>query len=115
VSAAFGAPIAAVVRLRGVLACMVVDEADGIVVASELHVGIDADVLAAVAAALFRGLRRSAEAAALSSVTYLQLEAERGFLCAAGHDGLVLVALAEPRAQMGLVRAAMMGAAEQLA
>jgi predicted regulator of Ras-like GTPase activity (Roadblock/LC7/MglB family) len=47
-------------------------------------------------------------------VTFLQLEAERGHVCAVGREGLVIVTLAEPRAHIGLIRGAMLQSVESL-
>lgn len=107
--------LAALSRERGVLGCLVVDEADGIVIASETQIGLDGDTLAAVAAALHRAVRRSAEAAGLATVRFLRLEATGGAVCAAGRDGILLVALTDRHARAGLLRAAMTDALEQVA
>ncbi|HXY31322.1 MAG TPA: roadblock/LC7 domain-containing protein [Gemmatimonadaceae bacterium] len=107
--------LASLIRHRGVLGCMVVGESDGIIVDANVQVGIQANLVAALAAALYRKARLSSEAAGLTSVNFLQLEAERGQICAAGRDGLVIVTVAEPRAQIGLIRGAMLQSVEALA
>ncbi len=96
--------LAILIRQRGVLGCLVVGEADGIVVDSNVQVGIQSNVVAALAAALYRKARLCSAAAGLSTVGFLQLEAERGHICAIGREGLVLVTLAEPRAHIGRIR-----------
>jgi len=101
-------------RLRGVRGCLVASEDDGIIVGASMRIGLEADVVAATAAALYRKARRCTEAAGLAGVTFLQLEAEHGHVCAAGRNGLVLVAVVEPRAQIGLIRAMMLQAVEAL-
>ncbi len=103
------------IRQRGVLGCLVVDEADGIVVDSNVQIGIESNVVAALAAALYRKARLCSEAAGLSAVGFLQLEAERGHLCAIGRDGLVLVTIAESRAHIGRIRGAMIESSSVLA
>ena len=102
-------------RQRGVVGCLIVGEDDGIIVDVNVQVGIDAPVIAALAAALYRRARLSSEAAGLATVTFLQLEAERGHLCMAGRDGLVIVTITEPKAQIGLIRGAMLQSVETLA
>ncbi|HEX6535379.1 MAG TPA: roadblock/LC7 domain-containing protein [Gemmatimonadaceae bacterium] len=104
-----------VTRLRGVLGCIVVGESDGIIVDASVQVGVEGQVVAALAAALYRRARITSEAAGLASVAFLQLEAERGHVCAAGRDGLVIVALTEARAPIGTIRAAMLQSVEALA
>src|SRR5919108_6317241 len=110
----FGELLSALIRQRGVLGCLVVGESDGLVVDANVQVGIQANALAALAAALYRKTRLCSQAAGLGTVAFLQLEAERGHICAAGRDGLVLVTFAEPRAHIGLVRAAMLQSVEAL-
>jgi predicted regulator of Ras-like GTPase activity (Roadblock/LC7/MglB family) len=104
----FEGVLALLIRQRGVLGCLVVGEADGIVVDANVQVGIQSNVVAALAAALYRKARLCSAAAGLSTVSFLQLEAERGHICAIGRDGLVLVTLAEPRAHIGRIRGAML-------
>lgn len=104
-----------ITRQRGVLGCIVVGESDGIVVDASVRVGIEGNVVAALAAALYRKARICSETAGLASVTFLQLEAERGYVCAAGRDGLVIVVLADARAQVALIRTAMLQSVEMLA
>lgn len=106
--------LAAITKQRGVLGCMVVGEGDGIVVDASVQVGVEGNVVAALAAALYRRARICSETAGLASVTFLQLEAERGHVCAAGRDGLVIVVLTEARAQIALVRTAMLQSVEAL-
>jgi predicted regulator of Ras-like GTPase activity (Roadblock/LC7/MglB family) len=114
-STPFEGMLAALIRQRGVAGCLVVGEEDGIIVDANVHVGIDAQVVAALAAALYRRARLSSEAAGLATVTFLQLEAEQGSLCAAGREGLVLVTITEPRAPIALIRAAMLQSVGALA
>ncbi len=103
------------IRQRGVLGCLVVGEADGIIVDANVQVGIQANVIAALAAALYRKARLCSAAAGLSTVGFLQLEAERGHILAIGREGLVLVALAEPRAHIGRIRGSMIESQSVLA
>jgi len=110
----FADMLGALIRQRGVLGSLVVGEDDGIIIDATLQVGVDGEVVAALAAALYRRARLSTRAAGLGCVSFLQLEAEHGYLCATGRDGLVLVALAEPRAHIGLIRSAMLQSVEAL-
>jgi predicted regulator of Ras-like GTPase activity (Roadblock/LC7/MglB family) len=102
-------------RQRGVIGSMVASEADGIVVDANVQIGVKAPVVAALAASLYRKARLSAEAAGYGEVGFLQLEAERGWLCAIGRGDLVLAVVAGPRANIGLIRVAMLRAREALA
>ena len=111
----FSAMLSALARHRGVTGSMVVGEGDGLVVDSNLRVGVRGGAVAALAASLYRKVRRSSHAAGFGGVTFLQLEAERGRLCVAGRGRLVLVAVAERDVNVGLLRAEMRAALEGLA
>jgi predicted regulator of Ras-like GTPase activity (Roadblock/LC7/MglB family) len=110
----FAEVLALLTRQRGVLGSMVVSESDGIVVDSNLQIGVKGNVVAALAASLYRKARLSAEAAGLGSAAFLQLEAQRGRVCAVGRGDLLLVTVAESRANVGLIRVELLRAAEVL-
>ena len=110
----FAGALASLVRQRGVLGSMVVSESDGIVVDSNLQIGLHGSAVAALAASLYRKARLSAEAAGFGGCGFFQLDAERGRICAVGRNDLVLVAVAEPRANVGLIRVEMLKAVETL-
>ena len=101
-------------RRRGILGCMVVDAQDDIVVDAAVRDGVQAGTVAALGAALYRRARHAAHAAGLGAVGLLRLEGERGHVFAAGRGGLVLVAVAEPGVNIGLVRAEMLKSVEAL-
>ena len=109
-SSPFSDILASLTRQRGVLGAMVVSESDGIVVDSNLQIGVRGATVAALAASLFRKARLSARAARLGEASYLQLEAPGGRVCAAGRDDLLLVTVAESRANVGLIRVEMLKA-----
>ena len=96
-------------------ASLIVSENDGLVVDSNLRFGQDGDRVAALAASLYRKARLSAAAARLGSVSFLQLDAERGRICAVGGRGdLVIVVVADPTANVGLIRVELLKALESL-
>jgi predicted regulator of Ras-like GTPase activity (Roadblock/LC7/MglB family) len=102
-------------RQRGVRASLIVSENDGLVVASSLRFGQDGDRVAALAASMYRKARLSARAARLGAVAFLQLDAERGRVCAAGgRSDLVIVVVADPAANVGLIRVELLKALESL-
>src|SRR5919197_5969887 len=111
----FAAMLESLTRQRGVRASLVVDENDGIVVDSSLQIGQDGDKVAALAASLSRKARLSARAARLGTATFMQLEAERGRIWAAGRKALVLVVVADPAANIGMIRVEMIKAVGALA
>ena len=101
-------------RLRGVTAALVVSEQDGIVVDSNLQIGQSGDRVAALAASLYRKARLSARAAGMGAVSFMQLEAPNGRICAAGSGELVLVVVAAAAVNVGLVRVELLRAAGEL-
>lgn len=111
----FQAMLESLMRLRGVSATMLVDEHEGMIIDSILQFGQDGDRVAALAASLYRKARLSASAAGLGGVAFMQLEAEQGRICAAGHDEIVLVVVAAPAANVGLMRVEMLKAVRGLA
>jgi predicted regulator of Ras-like GTPase activity (Roadblock/LC7/MglB family) len=111
----FGELLASLIRQRGVSGSLVVSEDDGIVVDSNLQVGVNGPVVAALAASLYRKARLSSRTAGLGEVAFLTLEAEQGRVCAVGRNALVLVTVAEPRANIGLIRVEMLRALGELA
>ncbi len=110
----FAAPLAALARQRGVVGAMVVSEDDGLMVDSNLQIGVRGTAVAALTASLYRKARLAAEASRFGGTSFLQLAAERGHVCAVGRDGLVLVAVAELRANVGLIRVEMLRALDVL-
>ena len=101
-------------RQRGVTAALVVSEQDGIVIDSNLQIGQQGDRVAALAASLYRKARLSARAAGMGAVSFMQLEAPKGRLCAVGAGELVLVVVAASVVNVGLVRVELLRAAAEL-
>ncbi len=108
---AFGALVSTVTRHRGVTACFVVAEEDGIVVDGTAQIGVDTAAFAALTASLYRKAARAAGAAGFGAVSFCELEAEQGRVLAAGRNGLVAVAVCGPKVNLGLVRVDLLRAA----
>lgn len=108
----FSEMLGALIRQRGVVGSMIVSESDGIIVDSNLQIGVKGTTVAALAASLYRKARLSSTAAGLGDAAFLQLEAERGRVFALGRGDLVLITVAESRANIGLIRVAMLRALE---
>ena len=103
-------------RQRGVRASLIVSEQDGLIIESSLRFGQDGDRVAALAASMYRKARLSAAAACLGAVAFLQLDAERGRMCAVGgRSDFVIVVIADPGANVGLIRVELFKALEMLA
>ena len=101
-------------RQRGVTAALVVSEQDGIVVDANVQIGQSGDRVAALAASLYRKARLSSRAAGMGAVSFMQMEAPNGRICAIGIGDLVLVVLAASSVNVGLVRVALLRAAPEL-
>ena len=101
-------------RHRGVVGSFVVSEQDGLAIDSNVQIGVHAEAVAALAASLHRKTRLACGATGCGTVTFLRLDAERGGICAAGRDDLVLVTISEARTNIGLLRVEMMRAAKAL-
>lgn len=110
----FAAVLDSLIRQRGVTAALVVSERDGIAIDSNLQIGQNGDRLAALAAFLYRKARLSAQAAGMGAVSFLQLEAPEGRLCAVGGGSLVLVVVAESSVNVGLIRVELLRAIDGL-
>jgi predicted regulator of Ras-like GTPase activity (Roadblock/LC7/MglB family) len=111
-----GETLERVTRVAGIRGAMLVSESDGLVVAESLAEGLDGAAVAALAASLTLRLRRTATSAGLAMPQVVQLRAERGTIISmpAGED-VLLVAVAERDANLGLARLELRQAAAQFA
>jgi predicted regulator of Ras-like GTPase activity (Roadblock/LC7/MglB family) len=113
---AFAEALDRVTRVRGVRGAMIVAGDDGLVVAEQLMEGIKGAAVAALAASLASRLRRAMEAAGVGAGVFWHLQAENGaLLVVPGSSGMLLVAVAEPGVNAGLVRLELLRAAETVA
>lgn len=103
-----------ITRAPGVQGAVVVDTEAGVSVASELAAGVKETALAAMAGSLFRRTADASRSSGFGGVGLLQLDADQGHLVVAGAGPLLVVALTEPGAQLGLVRVEARRAAEEL-
>ena len=110
----FGAVLDSLIRQRGVTAALVVSERDGIAIDANLQIGQSGDRVAALAAFLYRKARLSARAAGMGGVSFVQLEAPNGRICAVGGGSLVLVVVAETSVNVGLIRVELLRAVDGL-
>ena len=111
----FSTLLSSLIRHRGVTGCMVVGEADGMIVDSSLQIGVNGEAFAALTASMYRKARRAAAAAGFGPTGFFELDADGGRMCAAGRNELVIVVLAEPRVNVGLLRVEMLKALEAFA
>jgi predicted regulator of Ras-like GTPase activity (Roadblock/LC7/MglB family) len=104
-----------ITRVRGVRGAMLVSAEDGLVVAEQLMEGIKGSAVAALAASLAGKLRRAMEAAGTGASVFWHLQADQGALLvvpATTERGILVVAVAEPDVNIGLVRLELLRAAE---
>ena len=102
-----------VTRVRGVRGALVVARADGLVVSELLMEGIKGTALAALASSLAGRLQRAMGAAGLGPTQFWHLECDQGaLLVVPAGDGLLVVAVADPGVNVGLVRLELLRAAE---
>jgi predicted regulator of Ras-like GTPase activity (Roadblock/LC7/MglB family) len=100
----FQAALERLSRVPGVRGALIVDADAGVPVVSELAADVDGGALAALAASLFKRTDRAVAAAMFGKLSTLQLEAEQGHVIAGDAGDLIIVAIAERQAQLGLVR-----------
>ena len=112
----YGRALDLITRVRGVRGAMLVSADDGIVVAEQLMEGIKGPALAALAASLTTRLRRAMEAAGVGVSLFWHLQAEQGaLLVVPAASGVLVVAVAEPDVNVGLVRLELLRGAEAVA
>jgi predicted regulator of Ras-like GTPase activity (Roadblock/LC7/MglB family) len=102
-----------VTRIAGVRGAMIVSGADGLMVEEQLLEGVPGGAVAALAASLARRLGRALAAAGAGAPTFWHLQADGGALLAVpAAGGLLVVAVAAPDVNIGLVRLELLRAAE---
>jgi len=110
---AYGPALDLITRVRGVRGAMLVSGDDGIVVAEQLMEGIKGAAVAALASSLAARLRRAMEAAGVGASLFWHLQCDQGgLLVVPAASGVLIVAVAEPDVNVGLVRLELLRAAE---
>jgi len=102
-------------RHHGVTGCMVVGETDGMIVDSNLQIGMNGVAFAALTASLYRKARRAAHAAGFGETGFFELDADGGRMCVAGRNELVIVVVGGPRVNVGMLRVELLRALEAFA
>ncbi len=112
----FAAALDIVTRVRGVRGAMLVSAGDGLVVAEQLMEGIKGPAVAALAGSLANRLGRSLAAAGVGTTLFWHLQCTEGaLLVVPTPSGILVVAIAEPGVNVGLVRLELLRAAEMVA
>lgn len=100
----FRAALEALRRVRGIRGALIVEQSGGVPVVAEIADGVDATAVAALASSLYRRAGRGTGGASAGALEMLQLDGARGHLIVAGAGELLVVAVADPDAQLGLIR-----------
>ena len=102
-----------VTRVRGVRGALLVAGEDGLVVAEAVMEGVRANALAALTGSLARRMRRSADAAGVGFPQFVHVQAAGGTICIVpAPDGTLVVAIADPEVNVGMLRLALLKVAE---
>ncbi len=101
-------------RVSGVAGALVVEAKAGVPVAADVAAGVDSGAVAALATAMYRGAQRAAQTGGYDGVHTLQLEATAGHVVVSSAGEMLVIAVAERDAQLGLVRLETQRAAESL-
>jgi predicted regulator of Ras-like GTPase activity (Roadblock/LC7/MglB family) len=114
-STAWAGLLDGITRVRGVRGALLISADDGLVVAEASMGDVDGAAAAALAGSLASRLARLSGAIGCAEPRVIMLEAERGGLMAApAGEGLLLVAVTDAEANLGLLRLAMRDAAERV-
>lgn len=112
-STAYGRVLDQITKIRGVRGALFVAGEDGLVVADAVIEGIKPNAVAALVGSLARRVRRAADSAGVGSPEFVQLQATAGTICAVpAVGGALVVVIAGPEVNVGLLRLAMRKAAE---
>ena len=105
-----------VTRVRGVRGALLVAGEDGLVVAEAVMENVRTNAVAALVGSLVRRMRRTADAAGIGFPQFIHLQATHGAICAVpAADGTLVVAIADPDVNIGLLRLALLKVAEVVA
>ena len=110
----FAATVDRLSRIDGVRGAMIVDARAGVPVVADLAEDVAGGAIAALASSLFRRTAKAADTAALGTLRMLQLEAEGGHVVTVGAGEMLVVAVTEPHAQLGMIRLETTRAADSL-
>jgi predicted regulator of Ras-like GTPase activity (Roadblock/LC7/MglB family) len=102
-----------VTRVRGVRGAMLVAGDEGLVIAEQLMEGIKGTAVAALAASLASKLRRAMEGAGVGASLFWHLQGDEGaLLVVPAASGVLVVAVADPDVNVGMVRLELLRAGE---
>jgi len=109
-----GRALERVSRVPGVQGALLVESEAGVPVLVELSADVNGGAVAALAASLFLRASQAAGSAGFGALHTLQVEAAGGHVVVGGAGDLLVVAIAERAAQLGLIRLEVQQAVETL-
>lgn len=102
-----------ITRVRGVRGAMIVGYQDGLVISDSLMEDVRGNAVAALTSSLTKHVANATSACGAGAPQFLHVQAERGVLLAVVGDAEILVvAIADPSVNVGLVRLELIRAAE---
>jgi predicted regulator of Ras-like GTPase activity (Roadblock/LC7/MglB family) len=110
----FSRALERVSRVPGVDGVLIVEPEAGLPVMVELAEGVNGSAVAALTASLYLRAAQAAASAGFGGAATLHVEAELGHVVVARAGELLLVAITERDAQLGMVRLEVQTAAESL-
>jgi predicted regulator of Ras-like GTPase activity (Roadblock/LC7/MglB family) len=111
----FHAVLDGLTRVPGVRGALLVSAGDGLVVAESTREGVDGAAVAALVSSLLARLDRTVRAAGFRALRSMHLESRSGGVMAMpAEEDLLLVAVADADANVGLLRLALRQAIERL-
>lgn len=103
----------AITRVRGVRGAMIVVWQDGLIVSDSLMQGVRGNAVAALTSSVTKYAENVLLASGMGRLQFLQLQASNGvLLVVATGSEILVVAIAEPSVNVGLVRLELIRAAE---
>jgi predicted regulator of Ras-like GTPase activity (Roadblock/LC7/MglB family) len=111
----YTAAVERVSRIAGVRGALVVEPEAAVPVVAVLSEGVNGAAIAALAAALYRRMLQACDTAGAGELRTLQLQADEGHVVVVGAGDVILIAIAEHDAPVGMVLVGTLRAAEALA
>ncbi len=102
-----------ITRVRGVRGAMIVGYQDGLVISDSLMEDVRGNAVAALTSSLTKHIANATSASGAGAPQFLHVQAARGALLAVvGAAEILVVAIADPSVNVGLVRLELIRAAE---
>ncbi len=100
-------------KTEGINGSMVVSK-DGLVIASQLPGNMDSELIGAMASAAYGAAERTTSEVGIGNLTQAMIEGDYGKIVMVDAGEGILIALTEPRVNLGLIRIVLKRAAEKI-